>query len=195
MRNRALLVPVVAGLILTGCGSSEDPKSEPVERMDETADKLPGLERGYEEFVNREVGIALGRPPGWSAKARGVTTTLTAPDGLVSATISVDRTDDALKVDPKEFASRTAELVPGYKDALKPSVPKPFKHPYKGAIAEAKGVAEKSGVRQRVRVVVLEREGVAVVTVVIAENVDRNASAEARQALASIETLRTRPPS
>ncbi len=193
MRNRTLLVLLAAGLLLVGCGSS-DPEPEPAERKDESADKLPDLDRGYEEFINRAAGIAFGRPPGWSAKARGVTTTLTAPDGLVSATISVDRTDDALEVDPKDFASRTAELVPGYKSALKPSAPKPFRHPYEAAIAEARGVAEKSGVRQRVRVVVLERKGVAVVTAVIAENVERSARAEARQALASIESLRTRPP-
>ncbi len=194
MRIRALLVPVVVVLLVVGCGSGEDSAPAPGERKDETADKLPDLKRGYEEFVNRGVGIAFGRPPGWSAKSKGVTTTLTAPDGLVSATISVDRTDDALEVDPKEFAARTAELVPGYKAALEPAKPRPFGHRYDGAIAEAEGIAEKSGVRQRVYVVVLEREGVAVVTAVIAENIARNASAEADQALAAIKTLRTRPP-
>ena len=121
-------------------------------------------------------------------------TTLTAPDELVFAAITIDRTDDALGGDPKAFATETAELLPGYEKALDPGKAKPFKHPYEGAIVEAKGVAKKSGVPQRVNVIVLERAGVAVVTAVIAENAERNVGAESKQALETISTLRTRPP-
>ena len=194
MRFRALLPAVVAGLIAAGCGSDDGPVPAPVERKEETADKLPALDRGYEEFLNSDAGVAFGRPPGWSAEDKSAVTTLTAPDGLVSATITIDRTDDALGGDPQAFAIQTAELVPGYSKALDPGKAKRFDHAYEGAIAEAKGVAKKSGVRQRVRIVVLERKGAAVVTSVIAENAERNAGAEAKQALEAIRTLRTRPP-
>ena len=194
MRFRALLPVLVLGLVFAGCGSDDEPAPEPVERKDETAQKLPKLERGYEEFVNRAAGVAFGRPPGWSAKERGAVTTLTAPDELVFAAITIDRTDDALGGDPKAFATETAELLPGYEKALDPGKAKPFKHPYEGAIVEAKGVAKKSGVLQRVNVIVLERAGVAVVTAVIAENAERNVGAELKQALETISTLRTRPP-
>ncbi len=194
MRFRALLPVLVLGLVSAGCGSDDEPAPKPVERKDETAQKLPKLERGYEEFVNRAAGIAFGRPPGWAAKEMDALTTLDAPDKLVSATITIDRTSDALAVSPKAFATETAELLPGYEKALDPGKAKPFKHSYEGAIVEAKGVAKKSGVPQRVNVIVLERTGVAVVTAVIAENAERNVGAESKQALEAISTLRTRPP-
>ena len=166
-----------------------------MERKKETADKLPKLDRGWEKFVNSRAGVAFGRPPGWSAKKKGAVTTLTAPDELVSATIAIDRTDDALRGDPKTFATQTAKLLRGYKKPLDPGKAKPFGHEYEGAIVEAKGVAKRSGVRQRVQVIVLERKGVAVVTAVIAENAERaTAGAEAKQALEAVRTLRTRPP-
>ena len=122
-------------------------------------------------------------------------TTLTAPDELVSAAITIDRTDDALARQTRRRSRlQTAELLPGYKKPLDPGKAKPFKHDYEGAIVEAKGVAKKSGVPQRVSVIVLERKGVAVVTAVIAENAERNTGAESKQAQEAIRTLRTRPP-
>jgi len=193
MQTRVLPLLAVLGIFATGCGSDDDASST-VERNEETVDKLPALPLGYEEYVNRGGGVAFGRPPGWSAKAKGSTTTLTAPDGLVSITITIDRTSDALRVEPEDFALRTAELLPGYEQPLEPEEAKQFKHEYDAAITEAEGVREKDGLRQISRVVVIEREGVAVVTSVIAENAEENAGAEAEQALAAIATLRTRPP-
>ena len=193
MRSYVPVVLVVLGVIAAGCGSDEEGVA-PVELKEETADKLPPLPQGYEEYVNREGGVAFGRPPGWSAKATGPTTLLTAPDGLVSVTITVDRTSDALRVEPKDFATETIKLVPGFEEALNPKRAKPFEHEYQGTIAEADGVRKKDGLKQVVRVVVLERKGVAVVTSVIAENAEENAGAEAEQALAAVGTLRTRPP-
>src|SRR5688572_29687175 len=185
MRSHVLAILVVLGVLAAGCGSDEE-GVVPVERKEETADKLPPLPRGYEEYVNREGGLAFGRPPGWSAKAKGATTLLTAPDGLVSVTITVDRTSDALGVEPEDFAVETIKLVPGFEKALDSGRAAPFKHAYEGAVARAEGVRQQDGLRQIVRVVVLERKGVAVVTALIAENAEENASAEAEQALAVI---------
>src|SRR5687768_8636401 len=138
MRFRALLLAVLAGLMVSGCGSGDDGAAALVKEREETLDKLPKLERGYEEHVNAEAGIAFGRPPGWSAKDSGVVTSLTAPDQLVSAAITVDRTDDALGGDPKAFAAETAELLPGYEKPLNPGKAQPFAHSYEGAVVEAK---------------------------------------------------------
>ena len=193
MHLRALILPAAVGLLLAGCGD-DGATPPPPEESEETLDRLPDLPRGYEEFLNADVGVAFGRPPGWSAKAKGNVSTLVAPDGLVSATITIDRTDDALAGGPKDFATETAELLPSYEEPLAPGEAEPFEHPYQGAVAEAEGVAERSGVSQRVRVVVLERDGVAVVTAIIAENAREDAGAEARQALKAVATLRTRPP-
>ncbi|MDQ2675510.1 MAG: hypothetical protein M3Y34_01760 [Actinomycetota bacterium] len=193
---RVVLSALVAAVLVAGCGSDDAEAPEPVERKDEQAGKVPRLDRGWEEYVNRKAGIAFGRPPGWAAKDSGAVTTVTAPDELVSVTIAVDRTDDALGGEPAAFATQTAELLPGYRKALDPDKAKRFGHVYDGAITEAEGVAKKSGVRQRVRVIVLERKGVAVVTAVIAQNArEQKATPEGKQAQEAIKTLRTRPPS
>ncbi len=196
MRSRALPLLAVVAVLATGCGADDEASAPPVKRQEETVDKLPDLPSGYEEFVNRDGGVAFGRPPGWSANAKGATTTLTAPDGLVSATITIDRTDDALEVGPMAFAAETASLLPGFEQPLKPKKPRVYelKHEYESAIVEADGVRKKDGLRQVVRVVVLERKGVAVVTAVIAENAEENAGLEFAQALVALQTLRTRPP-
>ncbi len=190
----ALLFVLAVAVVTGGCGSDDAPTPVPPDRAEESADALPKLRRGFEEFVNRDAGVAFGRPPGWDATAMTAVTTLEAPDRLVAATITIDRTDDALGGDPKAFAVETAKLLPGYEKPLRPGRPKPFGEEYVGAIVDANGVAEKSGVRQRVRVVVLVRKGVAVVTAVIAANATKDSKAEEKQALEAIRTLRTRPP-
>ena len=114
MGFHALLLAMLASVLVAGCGSDDAPAPEPPERKEESADKVPDLKRGYEEFVNRSAGVAFGRPPGWSAKEQGATTELVAPDELVSAAITVDRTDEAIGGDPKAFATQTLKLLPGY---------------------------------------------------------------------------------
>jgi len=182
-------------LLIAGCGSDSDETehAEP-ERAEETLDKLPELERGYEEFVNSDVGVAIGRPPGWKAQARGALTTLTAPDELVLVSISINRTDDALDLDPDDFADQTAAALEGFKDPVMTAEPKEFEHRYEGAEVRGKGVVRNTGVGQTVQVIVLEREDVAVVTAVVFANSERNTSAAAKQALEAIESLRSRPP-
>lgn len=196
-RMKRGVVTLVLGalcVVSPGCGTDDAPGPAPVALKTETAEKLPKLDRGYEAFTNSDAGITFGRPPGWKAAADGAVTELTAPDELIAASISIDRTNDALASSPKAFATQTAELLSGYKEPLEPSRAKTFKHHYDGAIVEAKGVAERSGVKQLVRVIVLEREGVGVITAVIAENADKEVGAEAKQALEAIGTLRTQPP-
>ena len=190
------LAPIVLAicLALAGCGGDEAAPPKEVKRLEEKTDRLPALPRGYEEFVNSDAGIAFGRPPGWSVDSEGSKTTLKAPDELVSATITVDRTDEALSLEPQRFAKDTATLIRGFEKKLALSKAKPFQHRYEGAIVQARGVAKGSGVPQRLRVVVLERKGAAVVTATVFENAAQDAEAEVKQALEALETLRTRPP-
>jgi hypothetical protein len=194
MRRIALLAALLTATgVIGACGSEDEPAPPEVERKPETAQKLPKLPRGYEPHLSRVNGLALGRPPGWDARERGVATRLTAPDELVVMSLSADRTDEALAADPRTLAVRTFAALQGYEGKLDPSEPRPFDHRYDAYVVKGEGVSAETGVRQRLRLIVLERPGVAVVTAVIAENAKIGARLEADQALAALGTLRTRP--
>ena len=192
---RTVILAGLVGLVLAlgACGSDDEPEAPDVERLPETADELPKLPRGYEPFISRVNGIAIGRPPGWDARDRGIATRLTAPDELVVMSLSADRTDPAVAADPRTLAVRTFQALEGYEGDLDPSEPRPFKQRYQAYEVRGEGVAASTGVRQRLRVIVLRREGVAVITAVIAENAKVGARAEVGQALDSVRTVRTRP--
>ena len=191
--RQATLVALILAVVLAACGSDEQAQPPEVERQPETVDELGKLPRGFEPHVSRINGIALGRPPGWKATKKGVATFLIAPDELVVMSVSADRSDEALAGDPETLAVRTFSALEGYEGELDPSEPTPFKHEYDAFEVEGRGVSAETGVRQNLRVIVLEREDTTVVTAVIAENAKEKAPAEVRQALESLRTLRTRP--
>jgi hypothetical protein len=192
---RAVLSASLGCVVLAvgACGSDDGPPAPDVVRKPETAQELPKLPDGFEPYISRVNGLALGRPPGWDARDQGVATRLTAPDQLVVMSVSADRTDEAIAADPGTLAVRTFSALRGYEGALDPSEPTPFKHRYEASEVRGEGVAADGGLRQRLRVIVLRRKGVAVVTAVIAENAEVGAKAEVEQALEAVGTLRTRP--
>lgn len=192
MRRAAALL-IGSALLAAGCGSGDEEAPAPVERTEETAGQLPELPRGWERYESRAAGIIIGRPPGWAVAEDGRLTVLRAPDELVVLSVNVDRTDQALRVGTDEFATGTAKALPGFRKPLEPGAPAPFDHRYPGSVVRATGAA-RAGFTQRVRVVVLKREGAAVITAVLAENAAREAPAEVRQARRSLATLRTQPP-
>ena len=183
----------VLALILAACGSDDPPPQPEAERKPETVQDLPKLPPGFEPYISRINGLALGRPPGWKATDEGVATLLTAPDQLVVMSLSVDRSDEALAGDPEALVGQTFSALQGYEGELDPSEPRPFKHRYEAFEVRGEGVSAATGVRQRLRVVVLKREGAAVVTAVIAENAKAKAPLEVEQALDALRTVRTRP--
>jgi len=186
-------VVVVLALGLAACGSDDEAQAPDVERKPETTQELPKLPHGFEAEASRVNGLAFGRPPGWSVDEEGVATQLLAPDELVVMSLTADRTDEALAGDPATLATRTFTALQGYEGELDPSEPRRFKHRYEASEVRGEGVSASTGVPQRLRVIVLEREGVAVVTAVIAENAKEKAPAEVEQALDTLRTLRTRP--
>ena len=190
---RTVLASVIMALVLVACGSDDEPQAVDVEHRPETAQGLPKLPRGFEPETSRVNGLAFGRPPGWSMGTDGVATQLTAPDQLVVMSLTADRSDEALAGDPATLAARTFASLEGYEGELDPSEPRRFKHRYDASEVRGEGVSASTGLPQRLRVVVLEREGVAVVTAVIAENANERAPAEVEQALDTLRTLRTRP--
>lgn len=193
LRRQATLAALTLVAALAACGSEDEPQPPEVERQPETVDELPKLPRGFEPDMSRINGLAQGRPPGWKATEKGVATFLIAPDKLVVMSLSADRSDEALAGDLETLAVRTFGALEGYEGQLDPSEPSPFKHEYDAYEVEGQGVSAETGVRQNLRVIVLEREGTTVVTAVIAENAREKAPGEVKQALESLRTLRTRP--
>lgn len=190
----SLIAILAAPVLLIACGSSEEPLDPEVRLVEETADPLPRLERGYQPYVSRSRGLAFGRPPGWEARELDRAVELRAPDGLVVVSLSADRTSEALAANPQGFPGRVFAALEGYEGTLDPSEPRPLKHRYEAVQVTGRGVAAENGLEQALRVIVLRRKGVAVVTAVIAENAKIGAPAELRQALEMVATLRTRPP-
>jgi hypothetical protein len=192
-----------AALIAAGCGSdSESDDATTGEAPTETAERVGNLPDGWERLTNDAQGFEIGVPPGWGegkacgkrapAAASG-TTLLCSPDRLVTLNVSVDRTNEALEVEPSEAATRTAEAISAqnFDGKLDPGSPKRVKGHYNGASLSTEGKA--GNVDQEVEVYVLQREGIAVITAVIAANADENADAGVKLAEEAVLSLRTKP--
>ena len=193
------LVLVAAVVALASCGDEQsDQGPRPVER----AEEVPKLPAGWKVYENAPQGFALGAPPGWRDGADclgrgaepGSASVLCSPDRLVTLSISADRTNEAVALDPKEFAARTLERLgeEGYSD-LKAGKPKELKAHYDGAFVKGEGKAAETGVEQNVTVVVLRREGVANLTAVIAANAKQPTEPGVELAEKALGTLRSRP--
>lgn len=196
LRVTPALLAVLACGALSACGA-EDEDAEPiapvVDRKPETRQDLPELPRGFEPYRSRAHGLGFGRPPGWKATRRGPATLLIAPDELVVMSLSADRSDEAVSSDIEGLAVDTFAALEGYRGKLKPSTPRKFAHRYAGYQVRGDATAKKTGVPQRLRVIVLEREGRTVVTAVMAENSKEKAPDEVKQAYQALRSLRTGP--
>lgn len=214
--NRSLaigstLVSLVAAVALAACGS-DDPAPTTTTREAETAEVLPELPRGWNPYVNRAAGFSLGRPPGWEASEEGRATLFRSPDELVAMTISADRTDEAQELPLKEFATRTFSALSGLKE-IEFGEPERFRSHYDGVLLEGRARRVKNRLLEKIRVIVLRREGLATISAVIFGNSGEGqlmsgVSAgpgcgtypilcrvrfETEQAVEAVRTLRTRP--
>lgn len=184
----------LAALAFAACGGGDEPEETTTEqRPVETAHKLPKLDRGWEPHLNRRAGIAIAEPPGWSTRDRGTTTILRSPDKLIAVTVTPDRTDDAHDIPLEQFAARTFVALSGFEGELRPSEPRPFKSRYPAVQVQGRGTAADTGVRQRLRVVVMRRDALVTVVAVIAEDARRADKVFSRNAVDAVRTIRTRP--
>jgi len=209
MRTRAWAwAPALAAALAlaSGCGGSDSEdggEATAPPRVPERAEQVPDLPPGWTVSANRSQGFSLGAPPGWregkdclrGGAKPGTETVLCSPDRLVTLSISADRTNEALELEPRAFALRTLEqLGETSYDGLNPRRLKPFKARYAGGTVSGTGRAAGTGVRQEVAVVVLRREGAANFTAVIAANADRPTEPAIKLAEKSLRTLRSEPP-
>jgi len=187
-RALAVIAIVCGSLGAAACG--DDEPAAPPERPRETVDKLPKLPEGWKPYVNRQVGFAIGRAPGWRAAHRGASTLLRSPDRLVAVSISADRTLEAVQFPLDDYVEQAAEALPRFKK-LEVGRPRPFRDEYAAQAVGAEGV--KDGVRQRLLFIALRRRGVVTYPVLVARNAQRKSGYYADEALRMVRTLRGRP--
>ena len=185
--RRLGLTAAIAALI-AGCGSeTPSPPPRPVEKVDPPA----RLAAGWRTEINRIAGFTVGVPPAWRTKATGTATLLDSPDRQVAVTISADRTDEALDLPLDRFALETASGLTGFK-GLVVGRPRPFRDRYRGVFVLARGSQATKGLPQRLQIVVLRRDRVAVYPILAASRVGLR-SPFAQQLEPIIRSLRGRP--
>lgn len=194
MRGAATALALAALLLPAGgCGDgADDAPPEPPPPPPETIDRVRELPDRWKVRANRPGGFAFGLPPGWRARNRGISTLVRSFDRLVAVSISPDRTDEAIEVPLADFVTRALVALPGFEAELAPQGQGRFQHRYRGIEARAAGTATRSGIRQRVRVIVLRRDRLVTFTIVIAANVEGGRASE-RVAERMVRTLRSRP--
>jgi hypothetical protein len=188
-RVPAAIAILCVSLGVAACG--EDEPAAPPERPRETVDKLPKLPPGWKPYVNRRVGFAIGRAPGWRAVHRGASTLMRSPDHLVAVSISADRTFAAVEFPLDDYVKQAAEALPRFRK-LEVGRPRPFRDEYPAQAVGAEGV--KDGVRQRLLFIALRRRGVVTYPVLVARNAEKKSGYYADEALRMVRTLRGRPP-
>jgi hypothetical protein len=188
-RLLAALAAVCVLAVPAGCGDDDDEVPPP--RPRETVDKLPKLPPGWKPYVNRRLGFAIGRAPGWRAKDRGASTLLRSPDQLVAISISADRTVEAVRFPLDDYVTQAAEALPRFK-RLKVGRARPFRDEYHAQAVGATGL--KDGVHQQLLFVGLRRNGVVTYPVLVARNDEKQSGYYYDEALRIVRTLRGRPP-
>lgn len=169
----------VAALTLAAQGCSDDSSgttnSKPAPEA--TADRLPELPQGWEKFESGG-GFALGLPPGWQHDrlSGDLGAVFTSPDGLVTVSVTADRTSGALALPLDQYARRTAAAL-GSADAgkgrftdLHIGKPKDFDASYPASAVTATGTPANSKTPERVLVVAVRRPRLASFAVVVRAN-------------------------
>jgi hypothetical protein len=192
-RGLAVIAAAIGLAALAGCGGGSTITTEKA-RPPEVAQKLPKLPSGWKARRDRSVGYAIGVPPGWELQEHGGNVLFRSPDHLVAVTLAADRDEKAFAVPLARFATQALAALPGFKEPLHPSKPRPFKGTPLEAVQSTATGAEAGGLRERATLVVLRRDKAVNYTVGVLENAERQGSRLDRAvALRMIRTLRDQP--
>jgi hypothetical protein len=156
----------------------------------ETVDKLPELPEGWKPYVDRRIGFAIGRPPGWRAARRGASVLLRSPDRLVAVSIAADRTLEAVRYPLDGYVVEAAEALPRFK-RLNVGRARSFRGEYPARAVGATGIKDR--VHQKLLFIALRRRGVVTYPVLVARNAERPSGYYTDEALRMVRTLRGRP--
>jgi hypothetical protein len=162
----AFLAIALSAVAIAACGS--DAATEDGEAPEERSQPVPELPRGWKVNTNSGGGFALGVPPGWRPQRDGIRTRLASPDELVGITVTPDRSDEPLDADLEQLTEATAVEYGRQFDDFEIGGTKRYEHQYDAFSAAAR--AEDKGVRQKVELILLRRDGIVTFTVVTQRN-------------------------
>lgn len=188
------LVTIVLGLTaLAGCGSSSTTSTH--QRVAESPQDAAHMPKSWKRRVDRRQGLQIGVPSGWKSRIAGRSLLMRSPDHLVALSLAASRGEAALSTPPAKFARRAFASLTGYRhDLVAGPVRSIGATPLDTAAVRAQGVAKRSGVRQKVELVVLRRDHIVSYTAVIAANAKLAPHGEIDLARRILRTLRDRPP-
>lgn len=175
---------------LVGCGGGSKEPAQTVSTPT-TADAPAKLPRRWSSHVNGPGGFSVGVPPAWTAKLNGSTSELTAPGRLLAVSIAADRTNEALAAVPAAFAEQTAKNLTGFR-GLRPARARALPTQYPGAILQTEG-KRANGKRERLTLVVLKPDSIAVFSLLAASTGKLKARAELHVIAQITRSLRYRP--
>jgi hypothetical protein len=191
--RKPIAVALAIGItLLAGCGGGAGGSdTSTTTRPAETTDPPAKPPKGWQTYINPVAGFSVSVPPAWTVEPSGGSSLLRSPDKVVAISITADRTDEALKAPLESYAADTLKNLSGF-TGLKPTGVRPYKAQYPAAIATADGKLTSSGVKQRLTLVVLRREGIAAYPVLASRNAGVG-SPFVKQINAVIHSLRGRP--
>jgi hypothetical protein len=189
------LMPIALAIALTvlvGCGGgNSDSGTSTTAHPAETTEPPAKPPRGWQKYISPVAGFSVSVPPAWTVEPSGGSTLLRSPDKVVAISITADRTDEALNTPLESYAAETLKNLDGF-TGLTPTGVRPYKAQYPAAIATADGKLASSGVKQRLTLVVLRREGISAYPVLASRNAGVR-SPFVKQIDAVIHSLRGRP--
>lgn len=174
-----------------GCGSDGD--EEPVAAPLETREPSPDLPRGWSVHQNEDAGFAIGVPPEWKARDRGIGTELRSPERLAAISVAADRTSEVLAIPLDQLATATiAGQIPGLSE-VEPGEPRPLRHRYDAVQLRSRAVAERENVQERLLLAIVRRPEVVTFTILAAHNAEEHPRFYEDEIERMIRSLRSRP--
>ena len=160
----------------------------------ETAQKLPKLPPGWRAHRDREVGYAIGLPPGWETAGHRRSVLFRSPDHLVAVTLTANRDPGVFQVPPEKFAAQALGGLPGFRVPLNAGKVTPFRGtPLKAVQTSASG-SQAGGLKENATLLVLRRDQLVNYTAAVLANAEQPGSSVDRAvALRMIQTLRDQP--
>lgn len=186
MARLATIALAGAALALAACGSDESGVTETPTAAEAPARPAPPP-KGWRTHADRDGGLTLALPGGWSAERSGGALRVRAPGRALVAVIQADRSDAGRTTPAGEYALAALAALPGYRE-LEGRTARAPDSPYEAARATATGTRAGGDAPQHVSVTALRVPGTVTVTAVAFS--EPAARAERRALDRALATLR-----